>query len=78
MHYNSRQRTNNNYHNRGGRGSNGAYVWRVSWMPLYGDVKHKSFSSKQQALIFITKLENNPNNICIELEKWDGSFMYGY
>lgn len=78
MYYNSRKRTNNNYHSRGGRGSNGAYVWRVSWFDYHCNTRNKAFSSKQQALIFITKLENNPYNSCIELEKWDGNYAYGY
>ena len=41
------------------------YVWRVEWCNSNvknGAWQRKAFRSKTEALIFKTKLENNPNN----------------
>ena len=75
MYYNarnkSRSNSRDNFHNRGGRGTGAQYVWQVSWYPPNGNKKYKSFSSKQQAMIFMSKLKNGGNYL-INMEKWFG------
>lgn len=75
MYYNSKNKSHNNSrgnsYNRGERSTGCQYVWQVSWYPPYGNKKYKSFTNKQQAMIFMSKLKNG-NNILIDLEKWYG------
>ena len=76
MYYNSRSKSHSNSrgnsYNRGGRNSGAQYVWQVSWYPPYGNKKYKSFTSKQQAMIFMSKLKSG-NNYFVDIEKWFGN-----
>ncbi|MBQ7907611.1 MAG: hypothetical protein IJ309_06530 [Clostridia bacterium] len=58
------------YNHHGKKGA--SYVWRVSW--YNNGRKYKAFTNKQQALIFMSKLESNYNNCCVSLEKWNGGY----
>ena len=72
-------RSGGGYGSRGSRGGGGgaSYVWRVTWCNMNvrnGAYQYKCFRNKQDALIFIAKLENNPyNNVSYgSPEKWFG------
>ena len=76
MYYNSRNNkshagSRNNSYNRGGRSTGGQYVWRVSWSDYNGNPRHKAFTNKQQAMVFMSNIDNG-RNFLIDLEKWYG------
>ena len=56
---------NRNQKNNRGQSGGAPYVWRVTWWNSreWGcPYKYKAFTSKQAALSFICKLQNNPSN----------------
>ena len=69
--YKNRNRNHNNSNNRGGRTQSAQYVWQVSWWPAYGSKKYRSFTNKQQALIFMSKIKSG-NNSFVSLDKYFG------
>ena len=76
MYYNSRNNRSHtgsrgNSYNRGGRSAGGQYVWRVSWSDYNGNLRHKAFTNKQQAMVFMSNIDNG-RNFLIDLEKWYG------
>ena len=67
---------NNQHRNNAGRrnfGYGGAsYVWRVCWLPANGgNIRYKAFANKQQALIFMSRLESQ-GCVVFDVEKWFG------
>ena len=68
MYYHN-NKSRNHAGNRGGASS--SYVWQVSWYPLHGDKRYKSFTNKQAALMFMSQLKNGKNYF-VSLEKWFG------
>ena len=73
MYHNSRS---NSYSNSRGnsynRGRSSQYVWRVSWLDYHCNPKHRAFASKQQAMIFMSNIDNG-RNCNIFLDKWYGN-----
>ena len=73
--------TNNKYKHKSSHTSynrpSASYVWRVKWWNpnvKNGNYQYKCFRNKQDALIFLSRLQNNINNNVYydSLEKWFG------
>ena len=81
--YSSRNHKNNNGQHRNGNGGQRryggggqTYLWRVRWWNFNvrgGADQYKVFRSKLDAMAFIVKMKNNPNNYVVpQPEKWNG------
>ena len=73
--YSSRNHRSNNGQRRYGGGGQ-TYLWRVRWWNINvrgGADQYKVFRSKLDAMAFIVKMKNNPNNyVDPNPEKWNG------